>query len=107
MQVSQLRAGVEPEFVAYTTADRPVDAERFLVSAGPAQGAHQVGGEAFVQRIPGDEFGQFADEILVPAGGEVSGDPHVQRLAPRLFQPCRETRPDRVGADVGQRRPAP
>ena len=83
----QLGPGVEPELVGQARAGGGVGLECLGLPTGPVQRHHEQGAEALVERVGGDEGLQLADDLAVPAGGELGRDEDVERGEPQLLEP--------------------
>ncbi|GGP83583.1 hypothetical protein GCM10010215_06380 [Streptomyces virginiae] len=80
-------AGIDPELVREHRPPVVVEVDGVRLPPGPAQGRHQLAPDALAQRELGDEPGEFAGDLLVPAEGEVRGDAVLQGDGPCLRQP--------------------
>lgn len=79
-------AGFKAELVGLVGADASVGIERFGLSSAPAEGEHELAGEAFADGICRDELEQLTDEGGVLAGREVGFDAGFQCGEALLFQ---------------------
>ncbi len=63
LELSQLRARGQPQFVAEQCARLPVDGERLSLPAGAIQGQHQLGSQSLSQRRLGRQPLELADDL--------------------------------------------
>src|SRR5207248_6417271 len=58
------------------------------LTSAAVESEHQLPSKSFAQRMAGDETLKLGDDVLVPAEGEVSVDPVLERSKAELVQPC-------------------
>ena len=107
LQRAELRPGLDAEVVGELLARLAVGVERLGLAAAAVEGEHQLPGEPLARRVLGDQLPQLADELGVPAGGQVGLDARLQRGQPLLLEPRDLGLRERLERQVGERRPAP
>ena len=74
LEVAELLAGLEPELVVQPRAQAAIDLERVRLPPGAVQGEHQLGVQALLVGVLGDEGLERSDELRVPAQLELGVD---------------------------------
>ena len=67
----------------------PVQLERLAGAPGAVEREHQVCPQPLAQRLFGDERLQLADEVAMPAAGQVRLQPVFERPEAQLLEPTR------------------
>ena len=107
LQVAQLRARLDAELADEPLARVLVGVERLGLAAAAVEREHQLGGEALVRRVLGHQPAQLADDLGVPAGGDVGLDAARERGDPRLLEAAHLAGCERLVRQVAERRAAP
>ena len=107
LEPPQLAARLEPELARQLAPRRPVGLQRLGLARRAVQREHQLAAQPLAQRVLGDQRLELADELRVPAGGEVGVDALLERREPQLLQPRALGLRERLVGEVGERRPAP
>ena len=103
----QLLARLEPELVGELALRLAVGAERLGLPAGAIEREHQLAAQPLAQRMLGDERVELADQLRVPARGEIGVDPLLERRPAQLLEPRDLGLRERLVGEVGERRAAP
>ena len=74
-ELLELDAGLDPELVVHQRAGAPVHLEPLCLAAGPVEGEHQLGAEAFSKRVLDGERLELGDECELPAERKLRLDP--------------------------------
>ena len=107
LQGAQRWAGRDPELLAQVVARALERAERLRLSAAPVQRAHELRGEALVERVVGGQRVQFRDHRLVCAQPQIGLDAQLQGGQPECLQAAGLGLHELLEGDVGQRRATP
>ena len=84
-----------------------IGVERLGLAAAAVEREHQLRGEALVRRVLGHQPAQLADDLGVPAGGDVGLDAARERGDPRLLEAAHLAGCERLVRQVAERRAAP
>jgi hypothetical protein len=106
MELGQRRPRFRALLVHQATAGFPVEAQRVGWPAAPVKGGHLVGDEGFIQRVLSQQTANLADQVGVPALGQLAPDPLQDRGAALLLETVPHPRHP-VAANPGQRLAAP
>ena len=85
-EVTQFRAGLDPELLDQRAPGLPVGAQGVGLAARPVQGEHELLVEPLTQRHLSDQLGQLADRVAVAAEPKQQVDTAFRRqptAAPR------------------------
>ena len=63
--------------------------------------------QALAERVARDQRFELADEVAVPPEQEIGFEPPLERVDPKLLEPCRLRRRERLRHELRERRPAP
>ncbi len=102
----ELLAGVHAQLVGEHRAAVVVEVDGVRLPPRPAQGGHQLAPDALAQRELGDQAGELAGDLLVPAQGEIGRDAVLQSDRPGLGEP-RRLGVGEVFRGVGEGQPVP
>ncbi|GAA3058497.1 hypothetical protein GCM10020000_46570 [Streptomyces olivoverticillatus] len=86
LELGELGAGVDAEFVGEQAAGVGVDGEGFGLAAAAVEGEHQQLAQALAQRVGGGQGGEFGDGLGVAADFEVEVEAGLQQGQPPLVQ---------------------
>src|SRR6266511_44706 len=101
------RAGIDAELLDERAARVPVDVQRLCLAARAVEREHELGSEALAERVSGDELLQLADDVRMPAEGEIGLYPALERGQAQLLKPRDRVLRERLVGEVGERWPAP
>ena len=107
LEALQRRRGLDAELVGEQPAELAVDLQRVRLAARAVQRQHQPGAQPLPQRVGSGQLLQLADQLAVPAEGQVGVDPVLQGGQPLLLQPDDVPARERLGGEVGEGRSAP
>ena len=74
LELAERAAGLDTEFVDERRTRLLIGLERLRLPSGAVEREHQLGSEAFSERVLADERFQLAHELGVVSGGEVVFD---------------------------------
>ena len=103
----ELLAGLQPELLDEPAARRLERLERVGLATGAIQREHQLRREALPQRVLAERGREPADEVDVPAIGELALEPPFERGEAQLLEPCDLALRERLEGEVRERRAAP
>jgi hypothetical protein len=78
----QLGARFDAQLVDEPVAPVPVHGQRLGRATQPVQRQHQLGAQPLPGGVPLDQRGQLADQLGVPAQGQIGGHPVLDRADP-------------------------
>jgi hypothetical protein len=107
LELSQLRARLEREFVHQQRAHRPVGLERIGLSSGSVESEHELGLEPFAERVLYHERLELGDEGAVPAELEFGFDTVLHGCQPKLVEALDLNAGKRLELEIRQRATAP
>ena len=107
LQVLQVPAGVDAQLVGEHVPGPPVDLQRLGLPAGPVQAQHQLPPQPLVQRIPGGQVLQFADQFRVASHRQVGPDAGGERAQPQFLQAGDLVAREGFLGELGQRNATP
>ena len=106
MDLLQLRARVDAEFIGQPDAQLLVGAQRIRLASARTQGAHQLAGEPLVQRMLRGERLQLGNQCGRVGELEIGLDAVEDGDQPQVVQ-ARRVRAERCAGRVGERGTAP
>ena len=107
MQAPQLRAGLDADLLHQHRARLAVGVKRLRLPAAAVQRQHPLRVQALPQRVLGHQRVELADDLAVPAGGQVTVDRQLERRDAKLVQTADLGRRERLVRHIRQRRAAP
>ena len=107
LELLERRARIDAELLDERAARVPVDVERLRLPPRAVEREHELGAEALAERVGGDELLQLADDVRMPAEGEIRLDPALERGQAQLLEARDRRLRERLVGEVGERRPAP
>ena len=107
LQLGELLARLEPELVDERRARVAVRRERLGLAARAVQRQHQLPGEPLAQRVVADGRRELADELGVPAVGELALEAALERGQAQLLEPRDLALGEVLEREIGERRAAP
>ena len=107
LQSPELGTRLQAELVGQVCADALIGIEGVGLPAAAIEREHQLTGKPLAGRMRGDELLQLTGERRVPTGGQIGLDAQLERLEPLFLQARDRGLGERLGRQVGERRPAP
>ena len=107
VQAPQLRAGLHADLLHQHRSRLAVGVERLRLPTAAIQGQHALRVQALPQRVLGHQRVELADDLAVPAGGQVTVDRQLERRDTKLVQTADLGRRERLVRHIRQRRAAP
>ena len=86
LELLELRAGLDPEFVDEAGAGILVHLQGLRLPARTIQRQHELPAEGLAERMVADERLERADDVAVPAELEIGLDPLLERDEPELLE---------------------
>ena len=105
--LAQLGTRVQTELVCEQAAEVLVDSECVRLPSRPVQRDHQLGAQAFLERVLIDERGQLGQYHCMPAERCLCLDLFLECAQPQLFEPGDFSLRERFALEVGKRRAVP
>jgi hypothetical protein len=106
LELLQPFARLDPQFIDHGPAGLPVRLQRLGRAVAAVQGEHQLAAQSFSQRMLLDEFGELADQFVVPAQVKFKREPVFVGGNALLVQPACG-RPQERAVDTLKRGAAP
>ena len=103
----ELGAGLEPQFAGEQAATVTVDLQSIRLPAAAIQRDHQLGAEAFAQRVLGHEPVQLGDDLRVAAEAERGFGTVLDRVEAKILETADLCLREVVEGEFGQGRPSP
>ena len=107
LEIAQLGVRLEPELLVEERSEHPVRLERVGLPARAVEGDHELRAEPLVERVEAGERLQLSDGLGLASDGEHRFEARLERLEPQSLEPRDLRLCERLGCEVGERRPAP
>ena len=107
LEAAQLGSGLDSQLLDEGFTGAPVGLQCVGLAAGPIERKHELRMQALAPRLFRYQLLQLGDQLGVAPDGQVGVYPHLQGGQALLFQACDHRRRERLGGQLGQRRPPP
>ena len=107
LEPPQRLAGLEPELVGQLLTGGAVDVQRLGLAARAVERQHELAAQTLAQRVRRDQRLQLADQVGMPAAGQLGVDALLERRQPQLLEPQDLRLRERLVGEVGERRAPP